>query len=52
MIGISLGLWACALAGNGIPPGYSMTTYNGIPVTFNGAAVFDDGRNFYYVRIS
>ncbi len=38
------------IAGAGLPAGYTRTTYNGVPVTFNGAVVFDDGKNFYYVR--
>lgn len=31
----------------GVPAGYTRTTYNGAPVSYNGKPVFNDGHNFY-----
>lgn len=50
-LSLDLGLGSIVtMGGGGIPAGYTRTTYNGVPVTLNGAAVFDDGLNFYYMR--
>jgi hypothetical protein len=39
-------------AANPIPVGYTRTTFNGEQVTFNGAYVFDDGKNLYYLKVN
>ena len=36
--------------GVGVPAGYTRTTYNGVPVSYGNRPVFDDGKNFYYLR--
>jgi hypothetical protein len=33
--------------GGMVPAGYTQTFNNGVPVTYNGKPVFDDGTNFY-----
>lgn len=33
--------------GGGVPAGFTRTTHNGVPVTFNGKPVFDDGQTLY-----